>query len=82
MILEEIYRQNGCMHGIFEFHFFIVSLLEESLCVHHVLANCTGLPGPVGAGRIDLIQSRATHFIVTDDQQRHAKWANATEYRS
>jgi hypothetical protein len=39
---------NSCVDGVLELDVVVVALLEERLCVDHVLADGAGLPRPIG----------------------------------
>ena len=57
-------------------HLLAVALLQERLCVVHVLANRARLPRKVGAGGVDLVQLWPV-VVVAGKQQRHAKGPHA-----
>jgi len=55
-------RENGSVNCILQLHVVMVTLLQESLCIHETLANCCGLPLKVGSRWIDLENLRT--FVV------------------
>jgi len=65
------------MDGVLELNIIVVTFLEERLGIDHVLADGTGLPRPVGARGIDLVERRAGDLVEAGDKEGDAKGAHA-----
>jgi len=68
--------EDGGVDGVFKLGVVTEALLEEGLGILHVFADGAGLPGEIGARRVDLVQLRSV-AVKASDHEGDAEGADA-----